>query len=41
MPEDDKGRIRSWVGQRGYPVEFYEAFLHERKFSIEIRRASG
>ncbi len=35
MPEDDKARIREWIGRRGHPVRFYQAEQHSQKFSIE------
>jgi hypothetical protein len=38
MPEEHKTRIRAWVGRREHPVDFYQAHLHERKFSIDLRK---
>lgn len=41
MPENDRSQVRAWTSRRGHPVEFYEAFLHERRFAIDVRRVSG
>lgn len=40
MPEDDKTRIKEWVGRRGYPVRLSQVVQHDQKFSLEIRDAN-
>jgi hypothetical protein len=36
MTEENRTRIKEWVGRRGHPVQFYQARQHERAFMLEI-----
>jgi hypothetical protein len=37
MSDENKARIREWVGRREHVVQFYQAVRHDRKFSIEVQ----
>jgi hypothetical protein len=36
MEKKEKDQIREWVGRRGHPVKFYQAFQSKSRFAIEI-----
>ena len=39
MPQEDKQKVRQWLGKRGHAVKVFEAVIHAREFKMVLAEA--